>query len=305
MIEGAIPPLPTPLLADGEFDEAGLRAIVEYDAASGCGGVVVLGTTGEFPYFTLEEKQRILSATIDQANGRMRVIAGISAFSVKEATMLGKIAYDLGADYAISALPTYFPLEESEIKGYYLNLGQRIEIPLFLYHIPPIASTPFISPQVVLDLAAEGAIVGMKDSTEDWVNHAKPIHDNAPAGFCLLAGNENLVFAALEDGVILPGMVCGGAGFAPVPYVSYHENLRVNRFDEAGEFLPSIKKIMSIFDIPIQCLPAVIKDAFRLVGFNITTTVRSPLPPLLPAHAKKVQQVLDEVLDEGLVKRYS
>lgn len=293
------------MLDDGEFDEEGLRAIVEFATVNGCGGVVVLGTTGEFPYFTMEEKRRILGAAVDQANGRIPVVAGISAFSVKEAAMLGNYAQDVGADYAIAALPTYYPLEENEIRGFFLDLSQRIEIPLFLYHIPPITSTPFISTQVILDLAAEGAIVGMKDSTEDWNGHAKIVLDNAPPNFCLLAGNEPLFFAALDDGVILPGFICGGGGFAPRHYVTYFENLRAGHIEAAEEALGMIRKIMSLFDIPIQCMPSMIKEAFRYIGFNITTVVRPPLPPLLPAHAKKVQQVLDAGIADGLVDRYA
>lgn len=114
-INGIIPPIVTLYGKDGEIDENAIREHVDFLIENGVHGIFSMGSTGEFAYLSDEERRRVLKTTVDQVNGRVPVVAGISSPSVKLAINWGKYVEDIGADFAIAILPAYFPVAKKDI----------------------------------------------------------------------------------------------------------------------------------------------------------------------------------------------
>jgi 4-hydroxy-tetrahydrodipicolinate synthase len=156
----------SPVTAEGDVDEAGVRRVVEHLVEGGVDGFMVLGTNGEGPSFSLPQRRRMVEIGVEQARGRVRVYAGIGATCVSESIAFGRESLEKGVDAVVAHLPPYFPVVPEEMVAYYRLLAERIDGPLFVYNMPPTTHMS-IPVESLEELSTDPRIIGVKDSEND------------------------------------------------------------------------------------------------------------------------------------------
>ena len=201
-ISGSIVALVTPFLPDGRVDYACLRKLIDWHVEQGTSCIGVVGTTGESPTVTVEEHCEIIRVSVEQAAGRVPVMAGCGANSTAEAINLARFAKSVGADCQLQVVPYYNkPTQE----GQYLHLRKIAEtvgdLPMVLYNVPG-RTVAGMDNETVLRLAQIPGIIGIKEATGDIAKAQWLIRD-VPDGFAVYSGDD-LTAVAL--------MLCGGQG---------------------------------------------------------------------------------------------
>ena len=159
--EGIYPALVTPFTDDGkQVDEERLRSLVDYCIELGVNGLVPCGTTGEFVNLTLEERKRVIKVVVDEANGKVPVVAGTGATGTNEALEMVKYAKDVGADAALIVTPFYLKPTNRGIYQHYYTIATSVDFPIIMYNIPQCTGV-WLTWQMVEDLAEIPNIVGL------------------------------------------------------------------------------------------------------------------------------------------------
>ncbi|ODS35847.1 4-hydroxy-tetrahydrodipicolinate synthase [Candidatus Altiarchaeales archaeon WOR_SM1_SCG] len=204
-IKGSIPALITPFKKSG-IDEEGLRQNVEFQIENNSSAVLTVGTTGESPTVTPEEHKRITEIAVDQANGRVPVIAGTGSNSTDEAIEYTKHAEDCGADASLQVSPYYNKPTQEGLYRHFKAIAEAVNIPLILYNIQGRTAVN-ITPETILRLSKINNIIGVKEASGSIDQVSKIL---------MLTKNENFVLLSGDDSMTLPMMALGGVGVVSV-----------------------------------------------------------------------------------------
>ena len=163
-IRGVIVPILTPLNSDESVDTDSMRRLVNYLLDNGAHGIWVSGTTGEFANLT--NKQRLISVetVVDEVAGRVPIIGNISCPSTQLSLELALAVQEMALDGIAVTPPYYYNNAQDELLDHYRYISDRSGLPLWVYNIPPTVKT-IVEPSTIATLAAEGAVVGVKDSS--------------------------------------------------------------------------------------------------------------------------------------------
>lgn len=199
-IRGSMPALITPM-KDGKLDEAAFRKFVSWQVAEGSHGLVPMGTTGESATLSHEEHRRVVAICVEEAKGRVPVIAGAGSNSTAEAISLSRFAKEIGADVVLSVAPYYNKPTQEGIYRHFATIAEAVDIPILLYNIPG-RSVVEIAVETIARLSKIANIVGVKDATN---NLARPSRERLACGtdWRLISG---------EDATALGYMAHGGHG---------------------------------------------------------------------------------------------
>ena len=200
MFRGSIPALVTPF-RDGAFDEQAFRALVDAQVDGGSSALVPCGTTGESATMSIEEHDRVVAVCIEQAAGRVPVIAGCGSNDSKVALAHMRAAERAGAAAALVVLPYYNRPNQDGLIAHYRYLTERCALPIVLYNVPARTVTD-ISVETMAELARIPTIVGVKDASGKVERVAAQRIACGP-DFCQLSGNDDMA---------LGFMAMGGAG---------------------------------------------------------------------------------------------
>ena len=218
---GVIPPLVTPCGPDGRVDPDGLALVVERVVLGGVHGIFVLGTTGEGPAFSLEQKKAVVSAATAAAAGRLPVLVGVTDASFDGVRALTEHAAGAGAAATVLAPPPYSPTAGPELIHYLDAVAEASPLPVFLYDIPSrTGAVPFEAVRHAMTL---DRFVGFKDSSGRMVTLHEVIRerDAQRPGFKVLVGPEELLGEAVLFGA--DGGVAGGANLFPELFVALYD----------------------------------------------------------------------------------
>ncbi|MEI7535620.1 MAG: 4-hydroxy-tetrahydrodipicolinate synthase [Comamonadaceae bacterium] len=200
-ITGSIVALVTPMHEDGKVDYPCLRKLIDWHIEEGTDCVGVVGTTGESPTVNVQEHCEIIRIAVEQAAGRIPIMAGCGANSTAEAIELASFAKAVGADCQLQVVPYYNkPTQE----GQYLHfkaIADAVDLPMVLYNVPG-RSVADLAHDTVLRLAQLDGIVGIKEATGN-IERAQWLIREAPEGFSIYSG---------DDGTAVALMLCGGHG---------------------------------------------------------------------------------------------
>ena len=200
-LTGSIVALITPMQDDGSVDYAALRKLIDWHIAEGTDCIGVVGTTGESPTVNVDEHCEIIRVSVEQAAGRVPVMAGCGANSTSEAIELARFAKKVGADSQLQVVPYYNkPTQE----GQYLHfkaIAEAVDLPLILYNVPG-RSVADMAHDTVMRLAQVPGIVGIKEATGN-IERAQWLIKEAPKGFAIYSGDDPTAVAL---------MLCGGHG---------------------------------------------------------------------------------------------
>ena len=163
-IQGVIVPMLTPLNSDETVDVPSLRSLVNYLIDNGVHGIWASGTTGEFANLPDSERVRSMEAVVDEVAGRVPVIGNISSVSTQLSVTLAQEVSELGMDGIALTPPYYYPDSQDELMDHYRYTRDSVGVPLWVYNIPQTVKTA-VEPSTIAALAAEGTVVGVKDSS--------------------------------------------------------------------------------------------------------------------------------------------
>ncbi len=200
MFKGSIPALATPF-RDEAFDEACFRDLVEWQIAEGSHGLVPVGTTGESATLGAEEHYRVIEVCVDQAQGRVPVIAGCGSNCTASAIRNIKAAEDSGADAALVVLPYYNRPSQQGLIAHFEKLAAASSLPIIVYNVPSRTVTD-IAVETLARLARIPNVVGVKDATADL----------ARVSAQRLACGEDFIQLSGSDDITLGFMAMGGTG---------------------------------------------------------------------------------------------
>jgi len=200
-IRGSIVALITPMLDDGAVDYAALRRLIDWHIQEGTDCICVVGTTGESPTVTVEEHCEIIRVSVQQAAGRVPIMAGCGANSTKEAIELAKFAKSVGANCQLQVVPYYNRPTQEGMFQHFSAIAQAVDLPMVLYNVPG-RTVADMAHDTVLRLAQVPGIVGIKEATGN-IERAQWLIKEAPAGFAIYSGDDPTAVAL---------MLCGGHG---------------------------------------------------------------------------------------------
>ncbi|HQD47881.1 4-hydroxy-tetrahydrodipicolinate synthase, partial [Ottowia sp.] len=201
-ITGSIVALVTPMLEDGSVDYPTLRKLIDWHIAEGTDCIGVVGTTGESPTVDVEEHQEIIRVSVEQAKGRVPIMAGCGANSTAEAIELARFAKKVGADCQLQVVPYYNkPTQEGQYQHFKAIAEAVGDLPMYLYNVPG-RSVADMQHDTVLRCAQVPGIVGIKEATGN-IERAQWLIRDVPKGFAVLSGDDPTAVAL---------MLCGGQG---------------------------------------------------------------------------------------------
>ncbi len=200
-LRGSIVALVTPMLEGGAVDYPALRKLIDWHIAEGTDCIGVVGTTGESPTVSVEEHCEIIRVSVEQAAGRVPVMAGCGANSTKEAINLAQFAKKVGADSQLQVVPYYNkPTQEGQYQ-HFKAIAEAVDLPVILYNVPG-RSVADMAHDTVLRLAQVPGIVGIKEATGN-IERAQWLIKEAPQDFAIYSGDDPTAVAL---------MLCGGHG---------------------------------------------------------------------------------------------
>jgi 4-hydroxy-tetrahydrodipicolinate synthase len=200
-LRGSIVALVTPMLEGGAVDYPALRKLIDWHIAEGTDCIGVVGTTGESPTVSVEEHCEIIRVSVEQAAGRVPIMAGCGANSTREAINLAQFAKKVGADSQLQVVPYYNkPTQEGQYQ-HFKAIAEAVDLPLILYNVPG-RSVADMAHDTVLRLAQVPGIVGIKEATGN-IERAQWLIKEAPKDFAVYSGDDPTAVAL---------MLCGGHG---------------------------------------------------------------------------------------------
>ena len=203
MLKGSLVAIVSPMVEDGSLDLDAFRRLVDWHIVEGTGGIVVVGTTGESPTVDFEEHTLLIKTAIEQAAGRVPVIAGTGANSTREAIDLQAFAKKAGADICLSVVPYYNRPTQEGLYRHFRAIAEAVDIPMIVYNVPGRTVCDMHN-DTALRLAQVPNIVGIKDATGNLERGADLVR-RAPKGFAIYSGDDATALALTlmgGDGVI-------------------------------------------------------------------------------------------------------
>jgi 4-hydroxy-tetrahydrodipicolinate synthase len=197
--------LVTPFTPDGSLDDAAVRRLARRQIDAGVHFLVPVGTTGEAPTLSADEKRRVITAVVEEAGGRVPVLAGAGGYDTAEVVHAVAAARDAGADGILSVTPYYSKPTQEGLFQHYRTIAASTDLPIVLYNVPGRTGSN-IEPATAERLAAIPNIVGVKEASGN-VFQIADIRRRVPPTFLVLSG---------DDALTIPVMALGGQGVISV-----------------------------------------------------------------------------------------
>jgi 4-hydroxy-tetrahydrodipicolinate synthase len=285
MFSGSIPALVTPF-RDGLIDEAAFRLLVEWQIEQGSSALVPCGTTGESATLSYEEHYRVIELCIEQAKGRVPVIAGCGSNDTATAVRHMAFAKGAGADAALVVAPYYNRPNQDGIYAHYAALAAQSDLPIIVYNVPARSVTD-IQPATLARLSKIPTIVGIKDACG---NIARVSEHRLGCGsdFCQLSGNDDMALAFNAAGGV--GCISVTANVAPKLCADLQKATLEGDFVLARNINDRLYPLHSaLFS---DASPGPIKYAMERVLGWMTSDVRLPMTPPSAASRTAVDAAL-------------
>lgn len=272
MFSGSIPALVTPF-RDGAIDESAFRRLIDWQIVEGSAALVPCGTTGEAPTLSNDEQHRLFEVCVEQAAGRVPVIAGCGSNDTQTALWHMQVAKQVGADAALMVAPYYNRPSQAGLLAHFSYLAERVDLPMVLYNVPGRTVTD-IKPQTTIELARRfpQRIVGIKDASGDMTRLTAHRMALGP-DFVQLCGNDDMALHYNAGGGA--GCISVTANVAPRLCAEFQVASRSGdrpRADELNEKLFPLHQALFT-----DASPAPIKYAMARVLGWIAEDVRLPL----------------------------
>lgn len=287
MFTGSLVALVTPMQPDGSLDMPRFRALVDWHVEQGTDGLVIVGTTGESPTVNPEEHCSLIAAAVEQAAGRVPVIAGTGANSTTEAIELTECAKRAGAAAGLSVAPYYNKPTQEGLFRHFSAIAEAVDLPLILYNVPGRTASD-ISNDTALRLAQVPGVIGIKDATGN-IERGSDLIKRAPESFAVYSGDD-------ASGMVL--MLLGGKGVISVtanvaPALMHNMCVAAMSGDLAKAREINFRLLGLHQKLFVEANPIPVKWALAEMG-RIQGGIRLPLVPMSAAYHDTLRTALRE-----------
>jgi 4-hydroxy-tetrahydrodipicolinate synthase len=274
MFSGSIPALVTPF-RDGAVDENAFRKLVEWQIENGSSALVPCGTTGENSTLSNAEHHRVIELCVEQAAGRVPVIAGCGSNDTMNALLHMNFSKKSGAAAALCVAPYYNRPSQEGLLAHFSYLAEHIDLPIVLYNVPGRTVTD-LQPETVCELARRypGTFIGIKDASGDLsrvTDHRMGISKQ----FCQLSGDDELALPFNAAGGV--GCISVTANVAPALCAEFQAACAANDLQRARDLNDKLYPLhYAMFE---DSSPGPLKYALARVHDWIANELRLPLVP--------------------------
>jgi 4-hydroxy-tetrahydrodipicolinate synthase len=286
MFFGSIPALATPFRG-GRVAEDTFRDFVEWQIEQGSDALVPCGTTGESATLDFEEHHRVIALCVEQARGRVPVIAGCGSNNTSSAIANMQEAKKNGADAALVVLPYYNRPGQSGLLAHFKALTEACDLPIVVYNVPGRTVTN-ITVETLAEVAKLPNIVGIKDATGD-LGRVTAQRLACGTDFCQLSGNDETALAFNAMGGV--GCISVTANVAPRLCADFQKAMREGRWDEALKLQDRLYPLhVALFS---DASPAPTKYALTRVRPSFPADLRLPLVEASATSKRAVDAALE------------
>ncbi len=286
MFNGLFIALVTPFKPDGSLNEDKLRELVRFHIDAGTDGLVPCATTSENPSFTWEEHFRIIEIVVEEAAGKILVVAGCGTNSTTRSLENVKKARELGADGAMVVTPYYNKPTQEGLYAHFMKLADEGKLPLMLYNVPGRTGVN-MKPGTVARLSSHENIGAIKEASGSIEQMAEII---------MLCG-DRIALLSGDDAITMPILAIGGKGVVSVVgNIVPKDMLAMIEAFNSGDLKNARKlhyKLLPLCQAMfIETNPMPVKEAMNLLGMEVGD-VRLPLVRMLPENLKKLAGALE------------
>jgi 4-hydroxy-tetrahydrodipicolinate synthase len=287
MFTGSLVALVTPMHPDGALDMPRYRALIDWHVEQGTHGLVVVGTTGESPTVDTAEHCELIRVAVEQAAGRLPVIAGTGANSTAEAIELTRCAKAAGAAAGLSVAPYYNKPTQEGLYRHYRAIAEAVDLPLILYNVPGRTACD-IANDTALRLAQVPGVVGIKDATGN-IERGSALIQAAPAHFAVYSGDDASALALMLLGA--RGVISVTANVAPLAMRELCAAALAGDLARAREL--NFRLLGLHQKLFVEANPIPVKWALAAMG-RIEAGIRPPLSILSPQFHDALRVALKE-----------
>ncbi len=282
----------TPFGKDGGVNYAAFGRMIDFQIENGTDVLVVLGTTGEPPTMTEEEKEEVMRFSVRRAAKRAKVVFGTGSNSTAHAVEASRKAERLGADGLLAVTPYYNKCTQNGLYEYYKAIADAVSIPVICYNVPPRTGVN-IRPETAARIADIENIAGIKEACgnmEQIVTTARMIR-----GKCdLYSGDDHLNLPILAIGGA--GLISVSSNIFPRETKQLYEAVKRGDLGEANRLQDKMLPVIDLLFCEVNPIPA--KAAADMIGLE-GGTPRAPLTEMEPAHKEQLRAALKTY---GLIK---
>lgn len=271
LINGCATAIITPF-RNGEVDFEALKSLIERQILSGVESLVVLGTTGESPTVSYEERDEIIRTSKEAINGRARLIVGTGSNSTKTAQKLTQVAEKLGADGVLCVTPYYNKATPTSLATHYKEIAGATDLPVILYNVPSRTGVS-LTTDTLDELTDVPNIVGVKEATGDVLDLERKIARYGER-FLFYSGSDELVLPSYSVGAV--GVISAVANVIPCEMVTLCQLIEQNEWQRARELTHKISPLIK--ELYREVNPVAVKCALSLLGL-CKNELRLPLAP--------------------------
>jgi 4-hydroxy-tetrahydrodipicolinate synthase len=286
LFRGSLPALLTPF-RDEALDEAAYRAFVAWQIAQGSHGLVPAGTTGESATLSPDEHRRVIEICVEEAAGKVPVIAGCGSNDTAHAIALTRVAKDCGADAALHVPPYYNRPNQDGIHAHFAAIAEAVDIPIVLYNVPARTVTD-IAVETMARLTGLANVVAVKDATG---NLARVTAQRLACGedFVQLSGNDDMALGFMAMGGV--GCVSVTANVAPRLCAEFQNACLSASWDEALRLQDRLYPLHAALFTDASPGPA--KYALNKVRPDFPAALRLPMTPPSEVSRRMVDAALE------------
>jgi 4-hydroxy-tetrahydrodipicolinate synthase len=285
---GVYTALVTPFAKNGSVDESALRRLVDRQIESGVTGLVPMGTTGESPTLDHEEHIHVIEIVVDEANGRVPIIAGTGSNSTSEAVEMTKYAAEIGVDATLQVAPYYNKPTAEGFYRHFSTIADSVDLPLVIYNIPGRTGKN-IENDTTLRLARHPNIQGVKEASGNFAQIMDLLAER-PETLSVLSGDDNIAFPMVALGA--DGVISVASNLVPDRMVKFIDAALAGKNDEARsmhyELLPLF---VGLF---FETNPIPVKYALSKLGV-LEESYRLPMCPMSDANKKRLDEILSSL----------
>ena len=281
---GVYPYLVSPIDSQGRIKTDVLGRLSSDLIDAGVHGLTPLGSTGEFAYLTREQREAVVACTIEAANKRVPVIAGVASTSTADAVAQARNYQKMGADGILAILEAYFPLKDAQVEAYFRAIADAVDIPVVIYTNPNFQRSD-LTLDVIARLAEHPRIEAIKDASTN-TGRLMSIMNRAP-GINVFSASAHIPAAVMLIGGV--GWMAGPACIVPRQSVKLYDLCRAEKWPEAIKLQREMWRINEAF--ARFNLAACIKAGLQIQGYE----VGDPVPPQMPLSAED-RKVVEGIL---------
>lgn len=277
--------LVTPFTDSGEIDERSLRSFVDWQIASGVHFIVPCGSTGEAATMTTTEHRRVVEVSVEQAAGRVPVVAGAASNDTKKAIALSREMESAGATHLLHASPMYNKPPQRGIVAHFRAIADSVGIPIVVYNVPGRTGSN-VEAATTLELAEHENIVAVKEASAN-LNQIGEIIRHRPARFSVLSGDDPLTLQIMADGG--DGVISVTSNAAPELVSRLTELCAAGDYAAARAIHHQLAEWTAAAFVEANPIPA--KAGLAMMG-RMQNVLRLPLVPLAERYEPVVRSAL-------------